>query len=125
MSGQEKVGSAAEEAARLFEALQDWARDSGGVHGVAEGLRSRLIDLDEHLATGGRECRWCPLCQAISLLRETTPEVRSHLTMAASSLLQAAAGLLEARASRGPETPPPGVWKTDLDDAATEHADEE
>jgi hypothetical protein len=81
------------------------------------GATSSLHDINEHIATGGEDCRYCPVCQAISLVRSTSPEVRQHLASAASSLLQAAAGVLatpvpdqEAR-REGP------VEKIDLDDA--------
>jgi hypothetical protein len=83
---QEEVGSLADEAVRLFGALSDWARDA------TEGV-------EEHVATGGAECTWCPLCRTAHAVREAAgPEVRSHLAVAASALLQAAAGVLAAAA---------------------------
>jgi hypothetical protein len=115
----EEVGSVAEEAAKLFSALQDWAKESGSAQATsatsaAAGLGARLSDVNEHLATGGADCTYCPVCQAIRVVRSTSPEVRAHLTTAASALLQAAAGLLETQvpnsgSSRG------GVEKIDLD----------
>ena len=116
----EHVGSVGEEAAKLLSALNDWAKESGSghVHGAAaaaEGLLGGLKEIDEHVATGSAECRYCPVCQAISLVRSTSPEVRAHLSSAASSLLQAAAGLL---ATSVPDGSPraSGVEKIDLDD---------
>jgi hypothetical protein len=110
MSGDEQVGSVGEEAAKLLEALQGWASGSG-----APGFAGGLSDLHEHIATGDRECAYCPLCQAIGLFRQTSPEVRRHLTVAGSSLLQAAAALLETQVP--PQRPPTsGVEKIDLDD---------
>ena len=53
-----QVGSAAEEAAKLFSAVEDWARTRAG----------GLLD-SEHLATGSPECLVCPLCQAIGAAR--------------------------------------------------------
>lgn len=93
------VGSVAEEAAKLFGALSDWADQTSGdlgagTAGRAEGLAGFLHDVDAHLATGGEDCRYCPVCRVISAVRATSPEVRDHLGTAASSLLQAAAGLL-------------------------------
>jgi hypothetical protein len=114
----EQLGSVAEEAAKLFEALQGWATESGGADGAAAaaaGFGARLKDIDAHLATGGQDCTWCPICRAVALVRETSPEVRTHLATAASSLLQAAAGVLDAHAQRG-SRPPAGVQKIDLDD---------
>jgi hypothetical protein len=116
----EPVGSVGEEAAKLLSALNDWAKESGAghVHGAAsaaEGLLGGLKEVDEHVATGAAECRYCPVCQAISLLRSTSPEVKQHLATAASSQLQAEAGVLATSAPdrRAPDT---GVQKIDLDD---------
>lgn len=71
------VGSAAEEAARLLGALQDWAR------------RSATGPADVPIATGGPECRLCPVCQLIGILRDGSPEVVEHLSRAGDSLLAA------------------------------------
>ena len=105
------LGTVAEEAAKLLGALAGWAGDQGtdwgrGVAGAAgaaagsaaelashlqEGLRDGLA---ENLATGAPECRWCPVCRTVHAVRELSPEVRAHLTSAASSLIAAAAGIL-------------------------------
>ena len=113
------LGSVGEEAAKLFDALQDWVKESGpaGGHpgGPAAGLGDQWRSVNEHMATGGQDCTYCPLCQVIHKVREASPEVRTHLAVATSSLLQAAATLLEARAPR----PPAGesqVTRIDLDD---------
>ena len=49
--------------------------------------------MDAHLATG-EDCRYCPVCRAVQVYRSASPEVREHLTSAATSLAQAAAALL-------------------------------
>ena len=115
--GDEALGSVAEEAAKLLDALQGWAREGGGeaAGAAAAGLGERLKHVDEHLATGGADCTWCPVCRAVSVVRQTSPEVRTHLATAASSLLQAAAGLLDAHA-RSAAREPSGVQKIDLDE---------
>jgi len=74
------LGSAAEEAARLFEAVQDWAKRSAG---------SGASSVGERIATGSAECQLCPVCQLIGLVRATRPEVAEHLAEAAASLLAA------------------------------------
>lgn len=74
------VGSLAEEAAKLAEALQDFTRNRGS--GWARTA-------DAHLATGSAECRLCPVCRLIALARDTGPEVADHLADATASLLQA------------------------------------
>ncbi len=120
-SGSAPVGSAAEEAAKLFGAIADWARDHGGdlggsVAGLAAqasaGLGSVTEDLDVHLAHG-EDCRYCPLCRAIQLFRTASPEVREHLQAAVASLAQAAAAAL---ATTTPESRRSGVEHIDLTD---------
>jgi hypothetical protein len=79
--------------------------------------------VNEHIATDGRDCTYCPLCRLISAVRTTSPEVKQHLAVAGSSLLQAAAGLLAARvpgeADRGSQPvqhidlDEPGDWEDD------------
>lgn len=95
----EPVGSVGEEAAKLLSAFQGWAEESGSDYanaaaGAASGTAFSLNSINEHIATGGKECRYCPLCQVISAVRETSPEVKQHLTSAATSFLQAVAGIL-------------------------------
>lgn len=116
----EPVGAVADEAAKLLSAVQDWLKESGGEHlsaaaAAATGVSGRLGDINVHLATGGADCTYCPLCQVIQRVRQTSPEVRTHLAVAASSLLQAAAGLLETQVPRDAPRQP-GVQKIDLDD---------
>ena len=77
MTARPPVGSAAEEAARLFAAVEDWARSRGG-----------LLD-DQHLATGAPECSTCPLCQGVAALRSVRPETVEHLLDAAASVVAA------------------------------------
>lgn len=97
-----EVGSLAEEAARLMGALSGWARDQGdlaghlsdGVADLASSATDALRDVDEHLATGAAECTWCPVCRTVHAVRSLSPEVRQHLSAAATSLMHAAAGVL-------------------------------
>lgn len=103
--GEEKVGSAAEEAAKLAAALQDFARRTTG----------------KHIATGSPECRLCPVCQLISFVREANPAVVEHLVNATESLaaaLRAAASGFEAGPRPGPPSGPsaaqPGVQHIDI-----------
>jgi hypothetical protein len=112
------VGSVGEEAAKLFAALSGWAREQGSetassAAGAAAAMSETLHSLDEHIATGSEDCRYCPVCQVIHAVRTTSPEVKAHLTVAASSLMQAAAGLL---ATQVPTDPASSVQKIDLDD---------
>ena len=99
--GRESVGSAAEEAARLFSALEDWARSRAG----------GLLDT-EHLATGSPECTVCPVCQAIGAVRHVRPDAVEHLLDAAASLV--AALRLAAAPAPGHAAPPPEVQRIDV-----------
>ena len=72
------LGTAAEEAGRLFAAVEDWARTRAGT----------LLDA-EHLATGAPECSVCPLCQTVSALRQVRPETVEHLFDSAASFIAA------------------------------------
>jgi hypothetical protein len=72
------VGSAAEEAVKLFAALEDWARKKAG----------HVLD-EDHVATGSAECQVCPVCQGIGVLRHVRPEAVEHLLDAAASFVAA------------------------------------
>lgn len=93
------VGTLGEEAAKLLGALSGVAREHAaeagdGLSGFASYAAASAHDLNDHLATGAAECTVCPLCRAISAVRQVSPEVTGHLTAAAASLAQAAAALL-------------------------------
>jgi hypothetical protein len=122
--GPEQVGSVADEAAKLLSALSGWAKDHGsdlghGVSDVASSAASAVHNANEHFATGGPDCTYCPICRAVHVVRECSPEVRAHLAVAAASLMQAAAGILatavpderRAAAARGDD-----IEKINLDD---------
>ena len=126
----EPVGSAAEEAAKLFGALSEWARDHGtdaaaGLGATLAGLAGQAAaaardlnhNLEEHLATGAPECAYCPVCRTVHVIRQASPEVRSHVASAAASLMQAAASILAAAATPASNTSGRAqtVEKIDLD----------
>lgn len=113
----EPVGSVGEEAAKLFAALSGWAKDhgseyAGAASSAATAMSEAVHDIGEHVAAGD-DCRYCPVCQVIHAVRQTSPEVRAHLAIAASSLMQAAAGIL---ATQVPREPAEQVQRIDLDD---------
>lgn len=112
----ESVGSLSEEAIKLLGALQGWARESGSDYAsaaadVASGAAASFDSVYEHIATGGKDCKYCPICQLISAVRETSPEVKQHLAAAGTSFMQAVAGVTATQASKG------------RSDAAMEHID--
>lgn len=107
--GDHQVGSLGEEALRLVGALSGWVAQHGTdtQHGAeeilrqaSEGVQQMAHGFEDHLATGAAECTWCPICRSVHAVRTLSPEVKSHLTSAAASLVKAAAALMA--------TPPPG-----------------
>jgi hypothetical protein len=114
------VGSVGEEAAKLLGALSDWARDQGtdvgqGLGGLASHAAASMQDINDHLATGSAECAYCPICRTVHAVRQTSPEVRAHLTQAATSFLHAAAGLLATLPQPESSGRGSGVEHIDLD----------
>lgn len=112
----EQVGSVGDEAAKLLGALQDWAKDTGAssLGGVADDLGAHVRDLGDHIGHG-EDCRFCPVCQVIRVVRETSPEVKQHLATAAGSLAQAVSLYLTASAGGAPERAA-APQRIDLDD---------
>lgn len=109
-----EVGSLAEEVAKLFGTVSGWAREHGaeagqGLSDAARHATATVHDVDEHLANGSPECTVCPLCRAVHAVRGLSPEVRSHLSAAVTSVAQAASAFLSTQppgpgepAGRGP-----------------------
>ena len=99
-------GSVGDEAGRLLDAVQDWARTAFG-----EGASARA-------STGAPECEWCPLCQLISVLRGERPETTEKLVAAGTAMMTALRGLLDQTpVTPSPEDEPrPRVQHIDLDE---------
>ena len=103
MAEQEPVGSLAEEAAKLFAAVQGWAASkdlAGGAAAADEAADDADGDAPGQQHVHGAdsltgECRYCPICQVVRYTRATSPEVRDHLASAAVSMTLAIRGLLE------------------------------
>lgn len=113
-----EVGSVADEAAKLFGALADWAKDTTHLPGGLSGLGG----FEEHLATGAPECTYCPVCRTVHAVRQLSPEVRAQLATAGTALLQAASTLLASATSE--PRPTAGFEHIDLDDGAADWPDE-
>jgi hypothetical protein len=103
----EPVGSLGDEAAKLLGVLAGWASE-------------HARDLNEHVATGAAECTYCPICRTVHAVRGASPEVRDQLATAASTFLQAAAGLLATSSTSEPTS---RVQHIDLDDADADDED--
>jgi hypothetical protein len=102
-------GPLAEEAARLVEALSDWARthtgDLPGALGNAVGGSAQF--------GASAECRLCPVCQMIALMRQARPETFAHLLDASTALTAALRSMVETHGAHRPQS---GVERIDLDD---------
>jgi hypothetical protein len=94
-------GPPAEEAAKLVEAIGEWARGASG--GVS-------------MPSAGAECQVCPFCQLLALLRRTQPETFGHLADASASMVAALRTVVERHEHTGPRTG--GVERIDLDVSA-------
>ena len=120
--GSADVGNVAEEAAKLFGALSDWARDHGaevgqGFSDLASHAAASARDVNDHIATDSPECTYCPICRTVHLARQASPEVRAHLASAVTSLVHAAAGMLATSVPTGsPNRNDAGVEHIDLED---------
>ncbi|CAN5131047.1 MAG: hypothetical protein ACSLEW_02055 [Nocardioides sp.] len=122
-SGHDPVGSAAEEAAKLFGALADWAKERGpelgaGLSGMAQHAASGFATtFNEHIDTGAPECDWCPICRTVHVVRQASPEVRDHLVTAATSLLHATLALIgSSNSAADPSRRQARVQNIDLSD---------
>jgi hypothetical protein len=118
-----EVGSVGEEAMKLFGALADLARQQGtevgaSLGGIVDHAGALAKEVNDHIATDSVECKYCPVCRVVHAVRETSPEVRTHLLTAATSLLQAAAGVLETvpPPDQGGAQRGPAVQHIDLDE---------
>jgi hypothetical protein len=96
-------GPLAEEAARLVEALSDWARTHTGDLPGAVGAQ----------VGGSAECRLCPVCQMIALMRQARPETFGHLLDASTALTAALRSMVETHSAHRPQS---GVERINLDD---------
>lgn len=83
--GHDGVGSLADEAQKLLDAATVWLTERS----ASEKVRALAEELDSGLAVDAPECRYCPLCQLIALLRGERPEVTARLVEIGTALLLA------------------------------------
>jgi hypothetical protein len=72
-------GGVAEQVLGLLAGVQEWVRHDLGPY----------LATAPHLANGAPECRYCPLCAAVAVLRGDRPEVTEKLVAAGGALLTA------------------------------------
>jgi hypothetical protein len=95
----ESVGSVAEEAAKLFAVLQQATYTQGEPAGEKPREQADEVPAGEkHEHSLGPDCQWCPVCQLIHRVRNTSPETIEHLSAAAAGVLGSVRSLLEAAA---------------------------
>lgn len=111
------VGSVAEEAARLLEALgrqtrtadattDDDARDETSATTGSDDADGSAAHEHLHVAMGDAEsCTWCPVCRSVTALRAVSPETLTRL----ADLATTAATLLGELAARHTEGSGPGT----------------
>jgi hypothetical protein len=103
----------AEEAAKLFGAVEGWLHSARG--GGAAGDTGGDEDGEEVAASSlGPDCRVCPICQVIHVVRGARPELLEHLAEAATHLAQALRMGIESSEHR---------WTARRPDAGVEHID--
>jgi hypothetical protein len=109
-------GPLADEAARLVEAIGNWARDAVGDAAGPAWAGGRETDSGPSTHSGP-ECQVCPVCQLLALLRRTQPETFAHLADASASMLAALRTVVERRDHSAAR--PTGVERIDLDGSAS------
>jgi len=82
-----ETGTLAEEAVRLIEALQTWARGATSGQGC------------DRIANGAPECRLCPVCLLLGAVRGAQPQTFEYLLDAAESITAALRSALEVHAA--------------------------
>jgi hypothetical protein len=110
------VGSVAEEAAKLFAVLQQAAdtrtpppgssADEPSAEAPSAEAPSAEAPGHEHVHQDrlGPDCVWCPICQLINKVRNTSPETIEQLSTAAAHVLGSVRSLLEAAAEAARQT---------------------
>jgi len=102
-------GSLGEEAARLAEAVQEWLRTTAAP-GARDVWAAATAPSDD-----AAECRVCPVCQLLRVVRSARPEAFEHLADAATSFAAAVRGLLaDSATARDTATRHDGVQRIDL-----------
>lgn len=99
----------AEEAAKLFGAVEGWLHTARG--GPAPDEAPDDTGEGAHL---GPECRVCPICQLVHVVRGSRPELLEHLAEAATHLALALRVGIEQSEHR---------WAARRPDAGVEHID--
>ena len=109
-AGEPQLGTAAQEAARLFAAVEDWARTRGEAYAAGSGAASA----GAHAGPASATCGVCPVCTGIALLRDVRPETVEHLLDAAASVVAAVRSAVVAPTAPSDGARPGGVQHIDV-----------
>ena len=105
----EQVGSVADEATRLLEALRRSADDAAGPRftegDAVETPGTPPVDAEAAPPTAGHDpaCTWCPLCRSVAVLRSLSPETLVRLADLAGVAASVLTDLARSRAGSPPE----------------------
>ncbi len=98
----EETEALARELAGLLRGVREVAAEQTW---LSEMVRSVSESASDHSATDGGECRVCPVCRGLALVRRYSPEAYDHLDSAVEALTLAARALLSG-SSTPSETAP-------------------
>jgi hypothetical protein len=90
----------------------DWADQARRAVETLRGVLGTLAGPEDQPVGDGAECRWCPLCQLIAVLRGERPEVTAVL----ADVLRATADALHAFAA-APDAPSAAAPRADEEEA--------
>ncbi|MER7499997.1 hypothetical protein AB0L05_19285 [Nonomuraea pusilla] len=117
--GRDPIGTVADEARKLFEALQDRATrevgktvlnsfTGGSFSGRSSSGGTRERDVWSEAVSEPHDeyiCRACPVCRAIAAQRESGSDVAGHLAAAGGELFAAVRGAFDALSRPAPRAP--------------------
>lgn len=105
--GEERQDYLGDEAARLIDGLQGLLR-----RGIAPTPGDVWGEVTDRIATGSAECRLCPGCRLLGVLRHARPEAFQHLVEAGDALTTAMQDVLDTHRRAWP--PPRGAERPDI-----------
>ena len=84
--------------------------------GVRRDDAEGAVPEHEHGIGRGPECQWCPVCQVINRVRNTSPETIEQLSTAAAHVLGSVRSLLEAAAEAARQAREDAASRADHDE---------
>ena len=100
------VGSVADEAVQFLAAVKRWAEQQQ-THEEGHG--------DASDAGGAESCRYCPICQVISVARKSHPEILDQLGQSVEGVVAAIRASILSQEKQWEARPEPRVQHIDID----------